>query len=223
MPSYSNHPSQRPPPPGLSHPPRSPRSYPTDVADRDWDRERRGRHLQEYPGPPPHQMFSARAHSPPYRSRSPGPRSARDYSPPQPSPRNIHQSVPSRSYPSPWAESKSTAPRSPPTQPLPDPHQSRRYDPRNDGRDPRELRDYDPMDTRPDLRSRPPSHHASRRAYKTPFAKSPRILPTPRDLRARTSLPTRTCRCNTTVAPVVVGALGGSKNLNHLIPPASQM
>ena len=173
MPSYSNHPSQRPPPPGLSHPPRSPRSYPTDVADRDWDRERRGRHLQEYPGPPPHQMFSARAHSPPYRSRSPGPRSARDYSPPQPSPRNIHQSVPSRSYPSPWAESKSTAPRSPPTQPLPDPHQSRRYDPRNDGRDPRELRDYDPMDTRPDLRSRPPSHHGSPESVRNTLRQAP--------------------------------------------------
>ena len=52
MPSYSNHPSQRPPPPGPSHPPRSPRSYPNDVADRDRDRERHSRHLQEYPGPP---------------------------------------------------------------------------------------------------------------------------------------------------------------------------
>jgi len=166
--SYSNHPSQRPPPPGLSHPTRSPRSYPAEVIDRDgrrddrdWDRERRGRHLQEYPAPPPHQMFATRAHSPPYHGHSPAPRSVRDYSPPQPSPRNSHQSVPSRSYPSLWTENKPAVPRSPPTQPLPEPQPSRRYDPRNDGRDPRELRDYDPMDTRPDLRSRPPSHHGS--------------------------------------------------------------
>ncbi|KAF9652054.1 TPR-like protein [Thelephora ganbajun] len=183
--SYSNHPSQRPPPPGLSHPPRSPRPYPAEVADRDsrrddrdWDRERRGRHLQEYPAPPPHQMFATRAHSPPYRGHSPGPRSARDYSPPQPSPRNAHQSVPGRSYPSPWTESKPAAPRSPPTQPLPEPHPSRRYDPRNDGRDPRELRDYDPMDTRPDLRSRPPSHHGSPESVRNTLRQPPPLPPT---------------------------------------------
>ena len=178
--SYSNHPSQRPPPPGLSHPPRSPRPYPTEVADRDsrrddrdWDRERRGRHIQDYAAPPPHQMFATRGHSPPYRGHSPGPRSARDYSPPQPSPRNAHQSVPSRSYPSPWAENKPAVPRSPPTQPLPEPHPSRRYDPRNDGRDPRELRDYDPMDTRPDLRSRPPSHHGSPESVRNTLRQPP--------------------------------------------------
>ena len=178
--SYSNHPSQRAPPPGLSHPPRSPRPYPTDVTDRDsrrddreWDRDRRGRHLQDYTAPPPHQMFATRGHSPPYRGHSPGPRSARDYSPPQPSPRNTHQSVPNRSYPSPWAENKPAAPRSPPSQPLPEPHPSRRYDPRNDGRDPRELRDYDPMDTRPDLRSRPPSHHGSPESVRNTLRQPP--------------------------------------------------
>ena len=178
--SYTNHPSQRPPPPGLSHPPRSPRSYPADIVDRDsrrddrdWDRERRGRHLQEYPAPPPHQMFATRGHSPPYRGHSPGPRSARDYSPPHPSPRNAHQPVPSRSYPSPWSENKPPVTRSPPTQPLPEPHPSRRYDPRNDGRDPRELRDYDPMDTRPDLRSRPPSHHGSPESVRNTLRQPP--------------------------------------------------
>lgn len=183
--SYSSHPSQRPPPPGLSHPTRSPRSYSTEVTDRegrrddrDWDRERRARHLQEYPAPPPHQMFATRAHSPPYRGHSPGPRSARDYSPPQPSPRNSHQSVPGRSYPSLWAENKPVASRSPPTQPLPEPHPSRRYDPRNDGRDPRELRDYDPMDTRPDLRSRPPSHHGSPESVRNTLRQPPPPPPT---------------------------------------------
>ena len=183
--SYSNHPSQRPPPPGLSHPTRSPRSYPTEVTDRDgrrddrdWDRERRGRHLQEYPAPPPHQMFATRAHSPPYHGHSPAPRSVRDYSPPQPSPRNSHQSVPNRSYPSPWTENKPVAPRSPPTQPLPEPQPSRRYDPRNDGRDPRELRDYDPMDTRPDLRSRPPSHHGSPESVRNTLRQPPPPPPT---------------------------------------------
>ena len=180
MSSYSNHPSQRPPPPSLSHPPRSPRTYPAEVPDRDtrredreWDRERRNRHLQEYPGPPPHQLFGTRVHSPPYRGHSPGPRSARDYSPPQPSPRTAHQPAPSRSYPSSWTENKPVAPRSPPTQPLPEPHPSRRYDPRNDGRDPRELRDYDPMDTRPDLRSRPPSHHGSPESVRNTVRQAP--------------------------------------------------
>ena len=69
--SYSNHPSQRPPLPSLSHPTGSPRSYPAEVTDRhsrrdnrDWDRERRGRQIQEYRAPP-HQIFAAHAQSPP--------------------------------------------------------------------------------------------------------------------------------------------------------------
>jgi len=83
-----------------------------------------------------------------------------------------HQSVPSRSYPSPWAENEPAAPRSPPTQPLPEPP-SRRYDPRNDGRDPRELRDYDLTDTRPELRSRPPSHHGSPESVRNTLRQPP--------------------------------------------------
>jgi general transcriptional corepressor CYC8 len=136
-------------PSGPAHPPRSPRSYPPELAvdresfldrrglpndHRDWERERRDWHIGDYP-PAPSQMFNTRTHSPapPYRGGH-TPRPVRDYSPPAPSPRNTtHQGVP-RHYPPPWADAKNGPPsvsRSPP--PL-ETH-VRRYDPRMDGRD----------------------------------------------------------------------------------------
>jgi hypothetical protein len=116
-------------------------------------------------------MLSTRAYSPPYRSHSSGPRSARDYSPPQLSPRNIHQWSPARlTLPPgpgvnlPLFSSYSTSPHPPP---------SRRCDPSNDGRGPRESRDYDPMVTRPHLRSRPPSHHGSPESVRNALRQAP--------------------------------------------------